>query len=105
MHIETAVIGNMQVSVACGNLIQSKADALVVPQFNGGPSEGGVGYAIIASGAEKGVIDEYNAEMKRRGGKFVFGDAFVTPSHGGNTKHLVHVISVDLPLQNSSSLK
>jgi O-acetyl-ADP-ribose deacetylase (regulator of RNase III) len=92
-HSEDRQIGAIAVKASLGNIVHAEADALVVPQFLNCASEGGVGYAIMAAGAEHGVVDEYNAEHQRRG-SFKFGDAFATPSHGGPTRSLVHVISV-----------
>jgi len=94
LHSEEGQIGAITVKASLGNLVHAEADALVVPQFLNCASEGGVGYAIIAAGAGRGVVDEYNAEHQRRG-SFNFGDAFATPSHGGPTRSLIHAISVE----------
>lgn len=92
-HVEKQ-IGSVDVGLALGDMTATAADAYIVPQFEGGASEGGVGGAICRAGAERGVIDEYEQRVKAAGGKLEFGSAFVTPSHGGQSDKLIHVVSV-----------
>lgn len=89
----TAQIGNVSVTVKLGNLEQEKADAYVVPQFNSEASTDGVGGAVLRAGAEKGIQD-YQDYVDQNGVQ-PFGKVVPTLSHGGNSKFLLHSVSVD----------
>jgi len=95
LHVEKAKdIGSVGVQLGLGDMTEAKTDAFIVPQFQRGPSEGGVGGAICRAGGQLGVIDEYEGIVRKAGGTVEFGKAFVTPSHGGNSEKLIHVVSV-----------
>lgn len=83
---------NLQASVTLGDIAKSKVDAIVVPEFTGGASYGGVGGAVARSGAEAGLkaYDDFVAEA----GQQPFSTALLTPSGGGQSPYLLHVVSV-----------
>jgi O-acetyl-ADP-ribose deacetylase (regulator of RNase III) len=86
-------IGNTSVQVSLGDMTQVKADAYLVPEFDSCVSLGGVGGAVYRGGAVSGM-NAYENHLKSNGGSQPFGAAIVTPSGGGNSKHLIHVVSV-----------
>lgn len=88
-------IGNAKVVVAFGDLTQIKADAYVVPQFATAASYGGVGGAIARSGALNGI--KAFEEFVEARGILDFSSVVMTPSGGGNAKHLLHIASVGSP--------
>lgn len=91
---EEVNLDGMSIGLALGDITAADADAYIVPQFESGASEGGVGGAICRAGAERGVIDEYETRVKANGGTLEFGTAFVTPAHGGRSRKLIHAVSV-----------
>lgn len=88
----TSIVGNNKVMVALGDLTQTVADAYVVPQFHGAASFGGVGGAVARSGALKG-LEAYEKAIDSNG-PADFGTALITESGGGNSRFLLHVVSV-----------
>jgi O-acetyl-ADP-ribose deacetylase (regulator of RNase III) len=95
LHTEKSKdIGSVVVHLGLGDMTEATVDAYIVPQFQEGPSEGGVGGAICRAGGQLGVIDEYEGIVQKAGGSVEFGKAFVTSSHGGNSRQLIHVASV-----------
>lgn len=96
LYIEEAptMLGLVAVKLGIGDMTEAKADAYVVPQFKNCSSEGGVAASIGRAGAHLGIADEYEAIVRNGGGTLKFGAAFVTPSHGGKTSSLIHVVSV-----------
>lgn len=89
-------ISGQNVKIESGDLTLKECDAYVVPQFNSCVSEGGVGGAIIRAGASQGM-EAYQHHLDKHGGKLEFGNACLTTSGGGNSKYLLHVVSVDSP--------
>lgn len=85
-------MGSVDLRVAIIDLTKVEADAYVVPQFQDEASYQGVGGAIARMGAKKGI--DVFAEFLENHGKQEFGTAVITPSGGGNSKKLVHVVSV-----------
>ncbi|MFA6255989.1 MAG: macro domain-containing protein [Candidatus Absconditabacterales bacterium] len=97
----------LPISLVLGDMTQISADAYIVPHFNGEASFGGVGGAIANGGAIKGM-EEYEQmveqEKKAKGGSIEnfqeWSKATVTESGGGNSKFLIHVVSVDSGKEN-----
>lgn len=94
-------IGKINVQVVSGNIATMPVDAIVVPQFTDCASYGGVGGAICRYGARAG-IDEYNALAQKS--PFFYGDAVITPSHGGTSKYLIHVATVGETAKSSFTI-
>lgn len=94
-------IGNVTVKVASGDMTRIKADALCVPEFPNCASEGGVGYAVMRSGATKGVEAYHKLATAENGGQgYDFGTAVITKSGGGNSPNLVHVVTAGAKADN-----
>lgn len=85
-------IGESSVTVAMGDITKHVVDAYIVPQFTSCASFGGVGGAIARSGGEQG-LNLYDQHVQANGEQ-QFGSALVTKSGGGNSKSLIHVVSV-----------
>ena len=85
-------IGECKVTVQLGDMTRIPSDAYVVPEFQGGASYGGVGGAIYRSGGGAG-LDEFEA-MAQSEGPFSFGTVKLTKSGGGNSKFLLHAVTV-----------
>lgn len=98
MRIASGTVGDNTVHVEVGDLAQVEVDAVVVPQFATGVSTGGVGGAMLRSGAEagmwayKGIVDE--------NGSLPFGTAVSTASGSASSKALIHVVSVGSGQEN-----
>ena len=94
-----ASIGNVDVTVAGGDMTLIKADAFVVPEFNGSASLGGVGSAVSRRGASAGMkaYDDYISQN----GKLNTGDIVMTESGGGNSNYLIHAATVDTTPDNA----
>ena len=92
MESYSDTINQVNVTIAMGDMTRHTADAFLVPQFAGGPSYGGVGGAVADSGAEIGM-EKYHAHVKATGEQ-EYGSALLTPSGGGNSSYLLHVVSV-----------
>ncbi len=92
MRMATGTVGNSTVHVEVGDISRAEVDAVVVPQFATGLSTGGVGGAILRSGAEAGMWAF--GELVRERGKLPFGTAVATGSGGSYARMLIHVVSV-----------
>lgn len=79
----------IDVIVKNGDITAEKADCIVVPQFKGGASYGGVGYAINAAGMGKG-LQTYGKKAYEK--PFEFGDSIITSSGKTGVK-LAHVVT------------
>ena len=88
MPQKTDQIENVSVRVVGGDMTKIKADAYFVPQFTSCASEGGVGGAIMYSGAQEGM-EEYNKYIEENG-EMAWGDVIMTKSGGGNSQFLLH---------------
>ena len=91
-------IGNVTVKIANGDMTQIKADAYIVPQFQSCASFGGVGGAIARRGAEQGL--QAFEDIISQQGKQPFGSVHLTDSYGGNSKKLLHAVSVGSGAEN-----
>lgn len=81
-------------NVICGNLVALDVDAIMVPEFDSQASFGGVGGAVIRSGAKAGM-DEFNDLAAKNG--FNYGQALLTKSGGGKAEYLLHLVTVGSP--------
>jgi len=88
-------ISGQKISIGLGDLTSEKCESFIVPQSDRSLSYGGVGGAIIRSGAESGM-NAYQDQLEKHG-PFNFGDAYLTESGGGNSKYLLHVVTVGSP--------
>ena len=88
----TGKIGNNDVSILLGDITRTGVDAVIVPEFQSGASYGGVGGAVARSGALAGM--EAYEQYVRTNGKQDFGTVILTPSGGGKSSQLLHVVSV-----------
>ncbi len=86
--------GNMQAAaIALGDMTRIPCDAYVVPHFQGDVSFAGVGGAVARGGAGHGLM-EYEKYVDALNRTQEWGEATVTKSGGGNSTHLIHVVSV-----------
>lgn len=92
MSSVTGSIANNKITVALGDMTKVKADAFIVPQFTSDASFGGVGGAVARGGAEGGM-SAYQDYVDKNGTQD-FGQVLLTPSYGGNSKYLLHAVSV-----------
>lgn len=85
-------INGVNSSVQLGDITEANVDAVIVPQFTSGASYGGVGGAVMRSGAESGMraYDDYISEQ----GEQAFGTVLLTPSGSPKAPYLLHVVSV-----------
>lgn len=92
MRMTSGTVGGSTVHVEVGDVSQAEVDAVVVPQFATGVSTGGVGGAMLRSGAEAGMW-AYKTLVEERG-RVPFGTAVVTASGGPHAPRIIHVASV-----------
>ncbi len=88
-------IENIDIVVKEGDIAGEQADLIVVPEFNGCASGGGVGYAIIKAGMQAG-LDIYNKAAQEK--PFNCGDVMITKS-GKPGVALAHVATVSAGVQ------
>ena len=81
------------VAIVLGDMTKITADAYVVPHFQGAVSYGGVGAAVARGGAGLG-LQKYEQIISALGQELKWGDVTITPSGGGQSKNLIHVVSV-----------
>ena len=95
-------VGTIPVSIISGDMTRIQADAYIVPHFNGAVSEAGVGGAVLRAGAADGIkaYSEYVAQK----GPLGFGNAWVVPSGGGGSRHLINVVSLASSKQEEFSV-
>lgn len=86
-------ISGQRVTIELANMTSKQCDAYIVPQISHMASAGGVGGAILRSGAKRGM-NAYQTHIESTGA-LNFGDAYLTTSGGGNSRYLLHVASVD----------
>lgn len=91
----SGLMKNVSFSIALGDMTHIKADAYIVPEFDNCASYGGVGGAIARTGAEQG-IDEYQKFVDKNGAQ-EFSSVVLTDSHGGNSKKLLHAVTIGAP--------
>lgn len=82
----------IQVTIELGDITLKKADAYIVPQFNNAVAFDGVRWAIAQAGGKPG-LDVFENRFRALGPQ-AFGSAHLTPSGGGNTPNLIHVIAI-----------
>jgi len=85
-------IGGNTINISLGDMTAVAADAYIVPEFNSAASFGGVGGAIARAGASAGLNDYQ--EYIDKNGEQPYGQVILTPSYGGQSQHLLHVVSV-----------
>lgn len=90
--ITTGKISGNDVCVKMGDITQSCVDAIVVPEFKGGASYGGVGGSVARSGAIAGM-QAYDTLVDDMGPQS-FGTVLLTDSGGGKASKLLHIVSV-----------
>ena len=88
----TGRIKNNRVTVEMGDITQSCAEAIVVPQFTNCSSYGGVGGSVARSGARVGM-QTYDAFISEQGEQ-KYGSVLLTPAGGGGSDYLLHVASL-----------
>lgn len=96
VQAQSAAIGRTQVEIVLGDLTQQPVEGLVIPQFDGGVSWGGVGGAVARRGGSDGLNE---AEKYFETHNVMYGDAFITDSPAMGKK-LIHVISVASKAEN-----
>lgn len=82
-----------EIAIVLGDMTKIPADVYVVPHFQNGVSWGGVGAAVARAGA-RGGMDLYERHVSSLTGQQNWGDIKDTISCGGNSRHLIHVVSV-----------
>lgn len=87
----TRMVGNTEVSIVEGDMTSLKVDALVVPEFKGSASWGGVGAAVDRAGGGSG-LEAY--EAKAETGTLHFGEVVATPSGSARWPTLIHAVTV-----------
>ena len=92
-------IQNISICVKKGNVAQENVDCIVVPEFNGCASYGGVGYAIEAAGMAAG-LQAYDKAAHER--KLNDGEVMLTDSGKEGTK-LAHVATVSADKDNQAN--
>lgn len=85
-------------AIALGDMTTIPADAYVVPHFKGEISYGGVGAAVSRAGALPGLTayEHFLGTLPRSpegGAAQNWGDAVMTDSGGGLSRHLINVVS------------
>lgn len=88
----TKKVGNTNVTISEGDMTAIKADAYIVPEFQGGASYGGVGGAVANAGGNRG-LGHYQKYVDDNG-KQKYGTVISTPSGGGNAAVLLHAVTV-----------
>ena len=83
---------NKVVNIRYGSITDVRAGAYVVPYgINGLP--GGVAGDISYGGGRAGIVDGFGEIFHSAEGKVEFGTAYVTPSWGGGSRYLIHVVA------------
>lgn len=88
----SARVNDNDVTVELGDVTRTGADAIIVPQFDNCASYGGVGGAVARNGAVEGM-QKYELYLQKNGEQ-KFGTVVLTTSGGGNSKYLLHAVSV-----------
>lgn len=89
-------IGNVNVAIACGNIIDVSADAYVVPEFQLGSSREGVGGTLHRNGFSGG-LDNFDKYIKDNGEQ-KFGTVIMTESDSEypSPRYLLHAVTVGI---------
>jgi O-acetyl-ADP-ribose deacetylase (regulator of RNase III) len=88
-------INGLYLTLILGDVVNTGADAILIPQFNtGGPYAGGA-KSIIDTYGMSGVsaLNEYNRLAHEK--EFKFGDILLSASKDGKKPNLIHVVTVD----------
>ena len=96
-EIKGTVGGNPLILVQ-GDISAVATDAVMVPEFTGAASYGGVGGALARAGC-LGGLEAYDKIVGDEG-PFKFGMAVLTPSGGGTAPNLIHVVSAGAPAEH-----